>query len=225
MPSERGLTFDLTVFDSVGAVRLELALSAPPGVTVLFGPSGAGKSTCLSALAGLLSPQRGSIVLAGRRLFDASAHVRVPPHARRVALVFQSLALFPHLTVRENVAFGIARDVARGERAKISLRWLERMQICGLAERLPATLSGGEAQRVALARALASDPGLLLLDEPFSALDHALRRELALEVVSVVRELDIPALLVTHDRDDAATLGQTIVKLRDGRRETPHDSG
>ncbi|MDB4988244.1 MAG: Molybdenum transport ATP-binding protein ModC [Myxococcaceae bacterium] len=201
----------------VGTRRLELALTLPPGVTVLFGPSGAGKSTCLSALAGLVRPKRGRIVLAGRTLFDAATGVDVPPHARRVALVFQTLSLFPHLTVLENVAFGVPRSVVSSERRGLATRWLERMHVAPLSTRQPSTLSGGEAQRVALARALASSPRLLLLDEPFSALDRSLRSELAQEVASVVRELGIPALLVTHDRDDAAQLGERLVCLRDGR--------
>jgi molybdate transport system ATP-binding protein len=217
MASDAGLTLDVEVHRGPSALRLELALQAPPGVTVLFGPSGAGKSTCLLALAGLVLPQRGTIRLAGRTLFDAARGIAVPVYARRVALVFQNLALFPHLTVRENVAFGIPREAAH--RSTLGARWMERMRVLELAERLPGSLSGGEAQRVALARALASEPALLLLDEPFSALDHGLRRELGREVVQVVSELGIPALLVTHDREDAASLGQSVVKLRAGRRE------
>ncbi|HEX5660035.1 MAG TPA: ATP-binding cassette domain-containing protein [Polyangiales bacterium] len=197
------LAFTLNV-----AARLALSLTLPPGMTVLVGPSGAGKSTCLLALAGLIRPDSGKIVLAGRTLFDE--HIHVPPWQRRVALVFQNLALFPHMTALENVRFGI-RDQHTDAH-----EWLARMRVAHVAARKPSTLSGGEAQRVALARALASSPALLLLDEPFSALDTALRAELAAEVRAVVTQLAIPAILVTHHREDANTLGERIVRLRDG---------
>jgi molybdate transport system ATP-binding protein len=187
------------------------------GVTVLSGPSGAGKSSCLFVLAGLLRPQRGRIVLAGRTLFDSARDVDVPPRRRKIALLFQSLALFPHLSVEQNVAFGAPRELSRAARRELAQRWLERMHVAELAQRRPATLSGGEAQRVALARALASAPSLLLLDEPYSALDEALRRELAREVTQVAAELQIPVLLVTHDEQDARAARDVIV-LRDGRR-------
>ncbi len=204
MPSE--LVFTLEVKG-----RLSLALTLPAGMTVLAGPSGAGKSTCLLALAGLIEPDAGEIVLAGRTLLGRG--IDVPPWRRRIALVFQSLALFPHMSALENVRFGIR------EPAVDALGWLERMRVAHVAQRRPATLSGGEAQRVALARALASSPALLLLDEPFSALDPALRAELAAEVRAVVTQLAIPAILVTHHREEADRLGERIVRLRDGVRE------
>jgi molybdate transport system ATP-binding protein len=182
--------------------RLEVAFTAPPGITVLFGPSGAGKSTCLSVIAGLLEPLRGRIAL------DNEVLSQRPAHRRRVALVFQSLALFPHLSARANVAYGARSDPSR---------WLARMHVEHVAERRPAELSGGEAQRVALARALASEPRVLLLDEPFSALDTPLRRQLGSELKVLVAELQIPTLLVTHDREDAASLGAHVVALDQGR--------
>jgi molybdate transport system ATP-binding protein len=201
------LAFTLNV-----ARRLSLALTLPPGMTVMLGPSGAGKSTCLLALAGLIRPDSGEIVLGGRTLFNGQLHV--PAWQRRVALVFQNLALFPHMTALENVRFGI-----RGATGSAH-EWLARMRVAHVAERKPSTLSGGEAQRVALARALASSPALLLLDEPFSALDQPLRAELAAEVRAVVGQLAIPAILVTHHREDADTLGDRIVRLRDGKLDT-----
>jgi ABC-type sulfate/molybdate transport systems ATPase subunit len=182
--------------------RLDLAFTVPPGITVLFGPSGAGKSTCLSVIAGLLEPASGRVTL-GSELLSAR-----PAHERRVALVFQSLALFPHLSALQNVAYG-----ARGD----PQRWLERMHVSHVVDRRPAQLSGGEAQRVALARALASEPRVLLLDEPFSALDSKLRRQLGDELKALVAELQIPTVLVTHDREDAAALGQHVVVLEQGR--------
>ena len=198
MTSEPALAAELLV---AGATRprLQITFRLDEGVTVMSGPSGSGKSTCLLSLAGLVRPARGYIQAQDRTLYDSQRGVFVPARERRVALVFQTLALFPHLTVQENVAFGVDYAQSRRERGDIAAQWLERMHIPGLAARMPATLSGGEAQRVALARALASRPTLLLLDEPFSALDEALRRELASEVCAVVEALHIPALLVTHE--------------------------
>jgi len=185
--------------------RLDIELSVPPGITVLFGPSGAGKSTCLSVIAGLLEPEPGSKVTLGAEVLS-----ELPAHRRRIGLVFQTLALFPHLDALANVAYG-ARS--REEAAK----WLERMRVSHVAGRRPGQLSGGEAQRVALARALASEPRVLLLDEPFSAMDFELRRALRDEVRGIVEQLQLPALLVTHDRDDAAELGSRVAKLSAGR--------
>ena len=185
--------------------RLDVELTVPPGITVLFGPSGAGKSTCLSVIAGLLEPEAGSKVTLGDVVLS-----ELPVHQRRVALMFQTLALFPHLTALQNVAYG-ARSA--GEAAK----WLERMRVQHVAAKRPGQLSGGEAQRVALARALASEPRVLLLDEPFSAMDFELRRSLREELVGLVTQLQLPTLLVTHDRDDAALLGARVVKLSAGR--------
>ena len=192
--------------------RLEVELSIDTGFTVVTGPSGAGKSTLLSALAGLLRPQQGRVVVGGDVLVDIEAGVFVPPHRRRVGLVFQSLALFPHLSVIDNVAFGV--DV--GDRLATARGWLERMWVGELAGRAPSTLSGGEAQRVALARALAARPRLLLLDEPFSALDVPLRRTLGTELRALVHETGLPTILVTHDVDDAA-LGDRRLRMDAGR--------
>jgi molybdate transport system ATP-binding protein len=192
--------------------RLEAQLEVPPGISVLFGPSGSGKSTCLSLIAGLLRPDSGAIRLGDETLTDVERGVFVPAHARRVALVFQSLALFPHLTVLRNVEYGVPPGAAGRARA-----WMQRMRIDELADRLPATLSGGEAQRVALARALASEPRVLLLDEPFSALDFALRRQLAHELRELIGELALPAILVTHDAQDALELGTRMIALASGK--------
>lgn len=186
--------------DGAERPRLDVDLGIDLGLTVVTGPSGAGKSTLLSALAGLLRPQRGRVVLDGDTLFDVDTDVFVPPHRRHVGLVFQSLALFPHKDVLDNVAFGVVEDDPRA----VAQRWLERMRVGDLAGRRPATLSGGEAQRVALARALAAQPRLLLLDEPFSALDVPLRRALGQELKALIIETGLPTLLVTHDAGDAA---------------------
>jgi molybdate transport system ATP-binding protein len=207
--------------------RLDVELSLTPGIAAVMGPSGAGKSTLLAAIAGLARPDEGRIELGGRPLFDSARGLFVPTHRRRVALVLQSLALFPHLTAWQNVAYALPRRegvtgavealLERGERRVRAMRWLARARVEHVAERAPASLSGGEAQRVALARALASEPSALLLDEPFSALDAGLRRALGEELVALVRELCVPALLVTHHADDAARLGSRTVLLEGGR--------
>ena len=199
--------------------RLDVALEFGPGLSVLFGPSGSGKTTILSAIAGLLRPHAGRITLAGHTLFDAASRIDVAPNQRRVALVFQTLALFPHLDALANVAYGLPSALSRGERAERASAWLARMRVAHLARRRPSSFSGGEAQRVALARALASEPRALLLDEPFSALDQGLVAELSAELAEYVRSLALPVILVTHDRKLARDLGREVTLLRAGKVE------
>jgi molybdate transport system ATP-binding protein len=180
--------------------RLELSLDV--GSTfALVGPSGAGKSTVLNAIAGLVKPAAGRISCNDEIWFDAERGVFEPPERRRVGLVFQDYALFPHLTVRKNVEY--ARRHPADE-------YLERFQIAHLADALPGGLSGGERQRVALARALARDPEILLLDEPLAALDAHTKIEVRLELQQLLAGLEIPTLLVTHDFEDAAALAGQV---------------
>lgn len=195
--------------------KLDLRFDAAPGVTVLLGPSGSGKSTTLSAIAGLVSPRAGRIALGDDVWLDTAGGVSRPVHTRRVAYVFQRLALFPHLTGAENVAYGV--DRGRADRMQHARKMLERFRVGHLAERRPPTFSGGEAQRVALARALAMDPRVVLLDEPFSALDPELRAELLAEVKERLGELGVPALFVTHARDEARAIADRVVVLDRGR--------
>src|SRR5215472_12958575 len=150
---------------------LDVSFDVSPGITILFGPSGSGKSTTLRAIAGLLTPQAGRIALGEDVWFDHDGGIHRPAHRRRVAFVFQSLALFPHLTAIGNVAYGM-HELAGAERRERARRLLAKLKAEHLADRKPSTYSGGEAQRVALARALAISPSVLLLDEPFSALDR-----------------------------------------------------
>ena len=170
---------------------LDVALDFGPGLSVLFGPSGSGKTTILSAIAGLLRPATGSVTLAGETLFDAQRRIDLAPDRRRVALVFQSLALFPHLDALGNVAYGVPGTSTKAERSERANAWLARMRVAHLARRYPSSFSGGEAQRVALARALASEPRALLLDEPFSALDQALVSQLSAELADHVNALSL----------------------------------
>lgn len=202
-----------------GGFALDVTIEAPPGITVLFGPSGAGKSTTLRAIAGLERPAKGVVTLGETTWFDAGREVDVPVHQRALAYVFQSLALFPHLSAQDNVEYGIDRRLPKAERRKLALDFLTRMRVAHVADRRPRTLSGGEAQRVALARAFARAPRLVLLDEAFSAMDRELRRELGEEVRRYVDDAKIPAIVVTHHRMEAHALGDRMIMMRAGRVE------
>jgi molybdate transport system ATP-binding protein len=188
--------------------RLELTLGLGRETFALVGPSGAGKTTVLRAIAGLARPEHGRVVLDGEVLFDAAAGISLAPEERRVGFVFQDYALFPHMTVAQNVAYG-SRNGA-GD-------LLERFRIAHLAGAKPGELSGGERQRVGLARALARAPGVLLLDEPLSALDPHTRGALRLELKELLEMLDLPVLLVTHDFHDASVLADRVGVLAAGR--------
>lgn len=198
--------------------ELAIDLDVPAGVTVLFGPSGAGKSRTLAFIAGLARPRAGRIALGDEVWFDDATKKECAIHDRRVAFVFQSLALFPHMTAEANVAYGIEGGT-RAERSERALEMLERMRVKHLEGRKPGTFSGGEAQRVALARAFAMKPRVLLLDEPFSALDAAVKKELLAEVKEHVEKAKVPAVLVTHDTTEARALGERVLFIEKGRIE------
>jgi molybdate transport system ATP-binding protein len=189
-------------------LRVKLALELGRETVALVGPSGAGKTTVLRAIAGLVRPERGRIALGDSVWLDTARRVDRPAEARSVGYVFQDYALFPHLSVRRNVAFGGADRVEE---------LLERFRIAELADAKPADISGGERQRVALARALARDPAVLLLDEPLSALDAHTRNAVRAELQELLREVKLPTLLVTHDFEDAAALGDRIGVMLGGR--------
>ncbi|AIO69919.1 ATP-binding cassette domain-containing protein [Burkholderia oklahomensis] len=199
---------------------LDVSFASAAQRIVLFGPSGAGKSLTLQAIAGLLAPDRGTISLGGDTLFDDARGIDVPTQARRVAYLFQDYALFPHLNVRQNLAFGLKRGW-RNPRAKElpdeAAYWLHAFELEALAGHYPAQLSGGQKQRVALARALIAQPRILLLDEPFSALDVAMRQRMRRELTDLQMRLDIPMVLITHDPDDVAAFGDQVVQLQEGR--------
>jgi ABC-type sulfate/molybdate transport systems ATPase subunit len=201
-------TLELDIHLPLRSFPLELMLDVGRETFALVGPSGAGKTTALRAVAGLARPESGRIALGDRVFFDSSSGRDLPPEERRVGVVFQDYALFPHMTVAQNVAYG-ARDGA--------CDLLERFRIAHLAQARPGELSGGERQRVGLARALARDPGVLLLDEPLSALDAHTRAGLRLELKEILDGLDIPVLLVTHDFHDATVLSDRVGALAEGR--------
>jgi molybdate transport system ATP-binding protein len=201
---------DIRLQKSFDGFRLDVAFTVDDGLVVLFGPSGSGKSLTLQAIAGTLQPDAGRIVLDGQPLYDSARRLSVPPQRRHVGYVPQRYALFPHLTVAENIGFGLSR-LPRRERAQRVAELLEPFGMQGFERRLPHQLSGGEQQRVALARALAVQPRLLLLDEPFAALDAVLRDALRQELVQVQARWGIRMLLVTHDLADVFALGQCVI--------------
>jgi molybdate transport system ATP-binding protein len=195
---------------------LDIAWTGTERVVALLGPSGSGKTVTLHCLAGLLRPDQGRIELDGTVLFDAESGIDVPTRARRLGYVLQGYALFPHLTVEQNLAYGL-HAWPRAKRAKRVAEVLERLGLSPLALRHPRELSGGQQQRVALGRALAPDPAILLLDEPLSALDAPLRRQLRAELVATLREWDTTTVLVTHDLSEAYELADQIVVYERGR--------
>ncbi len=207
---------EVSVRKTLPGFTLDVEWHAGDGVAVLFGPSGSGKTLTLQCLAGLVRPDAGRVVVDGHVLFDAAAGVDVPPQQRRIGYVFQGYALFPHLTVRDNVGFGL-RDRGRALRRQKEDEVLARLSLEPFAERYPRELSGGQRQRVALGRALATDPALLLLDEPLSALDLPLRQALRDELRSLLAGWGIVAVLVTHDLTEAYRLGDRIVVYEEGR--------
>ena len=204
---------------------LDVALEIPPGITIVFGPSGAGKSTLLDCIAGLLKPDSGRIETAGEVLLDVERRVDVPPAKRKIAYVFQSLALFPHMTVEQNVAYGLA-DLPAPQRASRVKAMLEAFGVRQLANRKAHEISGGEQQRVALARSLATSPRVLLLDEPLTALDEGLKKSIMEDLRRWNAAQNIPILYVTHSRGEVDALGERVIVLEQGKiisTGTPHE--
>ena len=204
---------DLSVSRGGHTVLSAVSMSVRGGTTLaLLGPSGCGKTTLLRALAGLDKPSSGTITSSGVTLNDADTFV--PPEERRVGMVFQDGALFPHLTVGENVAYGLSRTKARSKRVQ---EVLSMVDLAGFEPRMPASLSGGQAQRVAVARALALQPRVLLLDEPFSSLDAELRFRVRSDLVRLLADLEITTIFVTHDQEEAFVVGDEVAVMNEGR--------
>lgn len=205
---------------AANAFRLELCLRLPDDCrcAVLFGPSGSGKTLTLRALAGLLTPDEGHISLMDCTLFDSSRGLNLPARERRIGYMFQDFALFPHLDVASNVAFGLEKTgVFRTSQVRRKvMEHLDFLGIADLAARMPATLSGGQKQRVALARALAASPRLLLLDEPFSALDPLLRGRVRQELRGILETSGLPALVITHDPADVEVFADQLAVYEKG---------
>jgi len=210
------VSLEVTLRSEVENFSLDVAFHAEGGITALFGPSGAGKTLTLRHIAGLERVGEGRISLHGRLLADAAAGHHLPPRERRVGYLFQEYAVFPHLDVARNIAFGLA-DRPRREREARVAALLEMVDLAGFDGRRVRGLSGGERQRVALARALAPEPALLLLDEPFAALDFRVRRALRGSLREVQRRTGVPMVLVTHSLAEVRELADHLVLMDRGR--------
>jgi len=215
-PDRRRMTLSVALRHAFAGFTLDAAFAAPPGITVLFGRSGSGKTTVINAVAGLLCPDEGRIVLDGRVLTDTAARVLLPPHRRRIGYVFQEGRLFPHLSVRQNLRYG-AWFAPQGAAREDFGRVVDMLGIGHLLDRRPGALSGGEKSRVALGRALLSGPRLILADEPLAALDEARKAEILPYFERLRDEVAVPVLYVSHAASEVARLATTVVALEAGR--------
>ncbi len=221
--SDAPISFDVALRKRVGApgrvFELDIRFQTQARRTVIFGPSGAGKSLTLQAVAGLLRPDEGRILVEGELLFDAARRIDVPARARRLGYLFQDYALFPHLSVRQNIAFGLQRgwlNPRPSAGGPAVGRWLRALALDRVADQWPHQLSGGQRQRTALARALVNEPRALLLDEPFSALDPSLREQTRAELQALLDDIGIPMLMITHDPADLDRFGEQTLHLAEG---------
>ena len=201
----------------LGSFHLKVTLETDGVITGLLGASGCGKSMTLRCIAGVETPDRGRIVLDGRVLFDSEQRINLPPQQRGVGYLFQSYALFPTMTVRQNLLAGLHREKDKAKKQALYRQAVELLGLSGLEQRRPAELSGGQQQRVALGRILVNRPQVLLLDEPFSALDSHLREQLQLDMLRVLKDFSGDVLLVTHSRDEAYHMCGRLAILDEGQ--------
>ena len=195
---------------TLGPFHLNVTFAAPAGITALFGPSGSGKTLTLRCITGLLTPDGGRVALGQRVLYDHSAGVDLATRDRHIGYVFQHYALFPHLSAAANIGYGL-HELSPADRSARVKELLEMVGLTGFADRHPQQLSGGQQQRVALARALAPGPDLILLDEPFAAIDSFVRDHLREQLRAIHARTEVPMILVTHDVDDVRRLADTVV--------------
>jgi molybdate transport system ATP-binding protein len=202
------------------AFALDIAFTSDAQRLVLFGPSGAGKTQTLMMMAGLNAPQQGKVVFKDKVLLDSHSGIHLPARQRGLGYVFQDYALFPHLTVRQNMGFALAqgwRNPSPDHQDPAIDHWTEVFQLQAVADLYPEQLSGGQRQRTALARALVASPHALLLDEPFAAMDRPLRQRLRSELLQLQAELSLPMVLITHDEEDVQTFAQEVIQIDKGQ--------
>lgn len=202
---------------SYGEFRIDVSLSLSEDLLVLFGPSGAGKTLILKMISGIVRPDEGSVTIGSEKVFDSASGIERPIRDRRIGYLFQDYALFPHMTVFENIAYGV--NAKRGAADAKVRELISLTRLTGLESRYPRELSGGQKQRCALARTLASEPRVLLLDEPFSALDYQVREKLRADLLRIHDAYPITTILVTHDLEEAFMLGRRIAVVNNGRIE------
>jgi len=206
----------VTLSKDLNRFKLEVSWEIGDELAVIFGPSGSGKSITLQLIAGLMEPDHGCIRVDGKIFFDSTLKRMVPPERRSFGYVFQDLALFPHMTVEENIRYGAA-GMERPQRDRRLKEIMNIFHLEGLENKSPSEISGGQKQRVAFARALIRKPDVLLLDEPFSSLDTSLRLEMRHLLTDIRREFNVPVILVTHDVFDAGALADTVIVYADGK--------
>ena len=200
--------------------EIDMAFTSNAQRLVLFGPSGAGKTQTLMMMAGLNAPQQGKVVFKDKLFFDSHSGVHLPARQRGLGYVFQDYALFPHLTVRQNIGFALAQgwgNPSPTDQDPATGHWMEVFQLQAVADLYPEQLSGGQRQRTALARALVASPRALLLDEPFAAMDRPLRQRLRSELLQLQAELSLPMVLITHDEEDVQAFAQEVIQVDKGR--------
>lgn len=207
---------------SAGPREFQLDINIASNATriVLFGPSGSGKTLTVQAIAGLLQPDKGCVVVSGNTLFDSEQGVNLAPQQRKLAYLQQDYALFPHLTVAQNIGFGMKKgwlNFGRKALPDAAQHWIDAFELDGILQSFPSEISGGQKQRVALARALVVQPRLLLLDEPLAALDTGLRNKMRNELAALQAAIDIPTILITHDPEDALVLADEVFQMHDGQ--------
>ena len=210
------MSIAVNIKKNLGSFRLDVAFSQESGVLALLGGSGCGKSMTLRCIAGIETPDSGKIVLNGVTVYDSERKINLPPQQRQVGLLFQNYALFPNMTVEENILCGLREKRDKSEKTALLAEYIRKFHLEGLEKHTPAQLSGGQKQRCALARMLIGRPGILMLDEPFSALDSYLRWELERELLSTLREYDGTVLFVSHDRDEVYRISDRIAVYQNG---------